>query len=105
MTEIVIDRSLDQTAEHVHMRGKVCPTCGAGAGKIADEAGHFGTEAYGRRVSPAIMEFEVVELRRQNELLEKRIGELENLNARIATALDEANYHLEHFAGTDGPDQ
>lgn len=105
MPEIIIDRSLDQTAEHVHMRGRVCPTCGAGAGKIADEAGDFGTEAYGRRVSPAIMEFEVVELRRQNALLEKRIGELENLNARIAAALDEANYHLEHFAGTDGPDQ
>jgi len=98
MPEIVIDRSLDQTAEHVHMRGRACPTCGSGA---AD----FGGEAYGRRVSPAIMEFEVVELRRQNESLEKRIGELEKLNARIATALDEANYHLEHFAGTDGPDQ
>lgn len=115
-TEPTIDRSFDQTAQHEHLDGRICPIC-----KLPDceedPAAAIPPPADRRHVSPAVLEMQLIELSNamtamskraiaaedENKVLKARIVQFEAMTANLAHELDENKFTLEHFTGKDGP--
>lgn len=80
MDELTIDRSLDQTAEHIHHHGQPCPACGFARFRPSEMEARY-LDAEGR---VTIFAKRAIEAERQLAGAMARIRQFEELTARLA---------------------
>lgn len=102
-TETTIDKSYDQTAEHVHVRGVPCPTCKSYDCVGANPKPITYPVNLSPHVSPAILEHRIERLEQElkaekqshgittaeRDVARSRVKQFERFNAEISVKVDE----------------
>lgn len=109
--ETVIDRSCDQTAEHTHLRGKLCSACGD-VSRPPDAC--LPTQP----LSPSILEYQIIGLKEGLDAAERRavkaeterdvarirVAQFERLTSILADKCDELVRMLDNFTNNEPPE-
>ncbi len=115
-TEPTIDRSFDQTAKHEHVASRLCPLCNLLNCEL-DPGPALIPTADRKKVSPAVLETQIIELSEavstmskraieaeaENDALKARVRQFERMTSGLAVKLDENTFQPEHSTGEDSP--